>query len=68
MEIKVKQRSVKGPPETFTGDVWYDVITGGDFPRLRVNIVPFAPRARTAWHAHPVGQTRGQAQFDTEVG
>jgi quercetin dioxygenase-like cupin family protein len=42
----------------FTGDVWYDVIARGDEPsRIRVNIVRFAPGARTAWHSHAVGQT-----------
>ncbi len=58
MEIPPKQASVKGPAETFTGDVRYDVIArDGDFPHLRVNVVRFAPGARTAWHAHPRGQT-----------
>jgi quercetin dioxygenase-like cupin family protein len=58
MEIQAKQATVKGPPETFTGDVWFDVITGGeDYARMRVNVVRFAPSARTAWHAHPGGQT-----------
>src|SRR5437660_5759709 len=58
MEIQAKQATVKGPPETFTGDVWFDVITRGeDYARMRVNVVRFAPSARTAWHAHPGGQT-----------
>ena len=58
MEIQTKPATVKGPAETFTGDVWFDVITRGeDYPRMRVNVVRFAPGARTAWHAHPGGQT-----------
>ncbi|MBI2755337.1 MAG: cupin domain-containing protein [Chloroflexi bacterium] len=57
MEIQGKAPTVKGPAETFTGDVWFDVITGGDFERMRVNTVRFAPGARTAWHSHPRGQT-----------
>src|SRR5205085_4489318 len=50
--------STKGPAERFTGDVWFDVIARGEEPsRLRVNAVRFAPGARTAWHAHAMGQT-----------
>lgn len=42
----------------FTGDVWYDVVARGEEPsRVRINVVRFAPGARTAWHAHAVGQT-----------
>jgi quercetin dioxygenase-like cupin family protein len=42
----------------FTGDAWFDVIAMGEAPsRLRVNIVRFAPGARTAWHRHAAGQT-----------
>ena len=58
MQILKKQRTVKAPAETFTGDAWYDVIARGDEPsRIRVNVVRFAPGARNAWHAHSVGQT-----------
>jgi quercetin dioxygenase-like cupin family protein len=57
MEILTKQPSVKGPAQMFTGDVWFDVIAQGSEPsRMRVNIVRFAPGARTAWHCHAVGQ------------
>ena len=53
-----KQPSTKGPAEMFTGDVWLDVIAKGEAPsRMRVNTVRFSPGARTAWHAHAVGQT-----------
>jgi quercetin dioxygenase-like cupin family protein len=58
VEIQAKQPTLKGPAETFIGDVWFDVIArGGDFTRMRVNVVRFAPGARTAWHTHPGGQT-----------
>jgi quercetin dioxygenase-like cupin family protein len=73
VELQTKQPSTRGPVETCTGDVRYDVITpASDYPRLRVNVVRFvvrfAPGARTAWHCHPGGQTlyvtegRGLAQ------
>ena len=58
MNIEAKQPSVKGPAQTFSGDVWFDVVAPeGDYPRMRVNVVRFAPGARTAWHCHPGGQT-----------
>jgi quercetin dioxygenase-like cupin family protein len=58
VEIQAKQPTVKGPPEIFTGEVWFDIIiTGGHYQRMRVNTVRFAPSARTAWHSHPRGQT-----------
>jgi quercetin dioxygenase-like cupin family protein len=42
----------------FSGDVYFDVIVRGEAPsRVRVNAVHFAPGARTAWHAHALGQT-----------
>ena len=30
MEIQPKQPTVKAPPETFTGDAWFDVIAKGE--------------------------------------
>jgi quercetin dioxygenase-like cupin family protein len=57
MQRQAKQPTVSGPAETFTGEVWFDVITGADYQRMRVNTVRFAPGARTAWHSHPRGQT-----------
>jgi quercetin dioxygenase-like cupin family protein len=58
MEFLPKQPTVKAPPETFTGDAWFDVVARGEGEsRVRVNIVRFAPGARNAWHAHAVGQT-----------
>jgi quercetin dioxygenase-like cupin family protein len=53
-----KQPSTKGPAEMFTGDVYFDVVYRGEEPsRMRVNVVRFAPCARTAWHTHAMGQT-----------
>ena len=51
------QGSFKGPEAWFTGNVKVDML----FPDNRVAsyggaVVTFAPGARTAWHAHPVGQ------------
>ena len=58
MQVQPTQPSTHGPAQWFTGDVWFDVIAAGESPsRLRVNIVRFAPGARTAWHRHATGQT-----------
>lgn len=58
MEIKPKTAAVKGPAEMFTGDVHIEAIAYGEEPsRVRVNLVRFAPSARTAWHSHALGQT-----------
>jgi quercetin dioxygenase-like cupin family protein len=58
MELLPKRPTTKGPAQMFTGDVWFDVIARGEAPsRVRVNTVRFAPRARTAWHSHSMGQT-----------
>ncbi len=58
MQIVPKQPTVKGPEQWFTGDVWFDVIARAQEPgRARMNMVRFAPCARTAWHSHPLGQT-----------
>jgi quercetin dioxygenase-like cupin family protein len=58
VQIQSKTASTKGAATSFSGDVWYDVIVRGEEPsRVRVNTVRFTPGARTAWHAHPLGQT-----------
>jgi quercetin dioxygenase-like cupin family protein len=58
MQQLTRPPTTKGPAETFTGDVWFDVLARGEDPsRLRVNSVRFAPCARTAWHRHSMGQT-----------
>jgi quercetin dioxygenase-like cupin family protein len=69
VQIQPKQASLKAAADRFTGDVWQDAVAQAAAPsRLRATIVRFAPGARTAWHAHPVGQTlyvtegRGRAQ------
>jgi quercetin dioxygenase-like cupin family protein len=47
-----------GPSEWFTGAVYIDpVATPADGSRLSASSVHFTPGARTAWHAHPLGQT-----------
>jgi quercetin dioxygenase-like cupin family protein len=56
--IQPKQPTSKGPAEWFTGDVYFDGIVHGEEPsHVRVSTVRFTPSARTAWHAHAVGQT-----------
>jgi quercetin dioxygenase-like cupin family protein len=58
MELLPKKSSAKGPAEWFTGDVWIDAIARGQAPsRMAVSAVHFTPGARTAWHAHTLGQT-----------
>ena len=58
MELRRKQPTTKGDPQTFIGDVWLDPIVRADPPsRVRVSVVRFAPGARNAWHAHALGQT-----------
>ena len=52
------QPSRKGPAEYFTGTVRIDPLHQADEPaRLLCASVTFEPCARTAWHAHPLGQT-----------
>ena len=49
----------RGPKESFTGTVLQDPIITPQAPaRLASNRVAFEPGARTAWHTHPLGQTR----------
>ncbi len=60
MEIKrATDRPTKvAPGYKFTGLVWQDEVLVGTAPsRMRATNVSFSPGARTAWHAHPVGQT-----------
>jgi len=47
-----------GPTDWFTGRVWIEIVSEEPEPsRLRASKVTFSPGARTAWHAHPCGQT-----------
>ena len=49
--------SVRGSADRFTGEVWIDPIAIPEPPaRLVSNSVHFSPGARSAWHAHPLGQ------------
>jgi quercetin dioxygenase-like cupin family protein len=52
------QASGKGPSEWFTGTVRIDPLFQAPAPaRVSGASVTFEPGARTAWHAHPLGQT-----------
>src|SRR5437016_3819439 len=57
--VRVGTRQTRrGAAETFTGTVFQDpVITAESPSRMGGSVVTFTPGARTAWHAHPVGQT-----------
>lgn len=51
------QPSDKGPAEWFTGTVRIDPLFRAPDPaRVAGASVTFEPGARTAWHAHPLGQ------------
>jgi NADP-dependent 3-hydroxy acid dehydrogenase YdfG len=62
MEIFTQPPTAKGPAETFTGDVWVDLIHAGPEPGLsRLSVVPFAPGARSLRgtpHQHPLNTRR----------
>jgi quercetin dioxygenase-like cupin family protein len=50
--------SATGNPEWFTGTVRIDpLFEASDPARAAGAMVTFEPRARTAWHRHPLGQT-----------
>ena len=50
--------SRRTPADYFTGTVWQEPIIEAPAPaRIRAAWVRFEPRARTAWHTHPLGQT-----------
>lgn len=58
IERAADRASKPAPPANFTGVVYRDEVAAGAPPsRLRASVVSFAPGARRAWHAHPVGQT-----------
>jgi quercetin dioxygenase-like cupin family protein len=51
-------KTVKGPSDWFTGDVYIDTAAApSGASRLSASIVHFTPGGRTAWHTHPNGQT-----------
>jgi quercetin dioxygenase-like cupin family protein len=50
--------SRKGQAEFFTGQVRVDPLASVRDPsRVAASYVTFEPKARTAWHKHPLGQT-----------
>jgi quercetin dioxygenase-like cupin family protein len=52
------QASVKGSPDTFTGNVRIDPLFQAPGPaQFGGASVSFEPGARSAWHTHPCGQT-----------
>ena len=60
MDIKRSgsQPSSKGPTDWFTGTVRIDPLFQANAPARAFGAsVTFEPGARTAWHAHPLGQT-----------
>ena len=60
MEIKRagSQASAQRPSDWFTGTVRIDPLVQAPAPaRVAGAAVTFEPRARTAWHTHPLGQT-----------
>lgn len=58
MNIERERRPEPVPGAAVTGVAAVTKIAGdGAGPRVSVNIIEFAPGARTAWHSHPHGQT-----------
>ena len=60
MDIKRNgtQPTNPGPADWFTGDVVVQMLFAAEKPgRVNGGRVTFQPRARTAWHSHPFGQT-----------
>jgi quercetin dioxygenase-like cupin family protein len=58
VEVQPQRPTVKGPAETFTGDVWVDMIALSEPPsRMRVGIVRLSLGTHTAWHRHGNGPT-----------
>ena len=48
----------KASSDYFNGNVFQDAIIEAPEPaRVRAIKVSFEPKARTAWHTHPLGQT-----------
>ncbi|MBK8445586.1 MAG: cupin domain-containing protein [Micropruina sp.] len=49
--------TARGPAERFTGEVFVDLLVGGDEAGVTVGSVHFTPGAHTTWHSHARGQT-----------
>jgi quercetin dioxygenase-like cupin family protein len=57
MDKNPSTATVKTPSSNFTGDVWMNLVFGGDgTSRLTCGFVRFPPGARTNWHSHANGQ------------
>lgn len=56
MHIISPPPAAKGPAATFTGDVWVEGLFTGGPHQARLAIVRFAPRSRSHWHSHRLGQ------------
>jgi quercetin dioxygenase-like cupin family protein len=74
--MKINRAREAGKPselrsETFTGEVWADPVLT-DAKDVMINNVFFAPRARTHWHKHGLGQVlvvlAGQGQVWNRTG
>ncbi len=70
MNIDRGSPSAEGPADWFTGQVWIDALGSGHGPaRLSLGNVHFTPGARTAWHAHSIGQilyvTQGEGRVQS---
>ena len=58
MEVEPRKPTAKGPAQWFTGEVFIDTVAQGHGASpTTVGLVHFTPGARTAWHAHTIGQT-----------
>ncbi|MDJ0360509.1 cupin domain-containing protein [Rhodococcus sp. H29-C3] len=56
--VRSSIKTVKGPQEWFTGDIYMDAVAAAPPPsRVSANMVHFMPGARTHWHRHSLGQT-----------
>lgn len=57
MRVLPKSPTTRGGSAQFAGDVFAELLYAGDEPsRMSAALVRFAPGARTAWHAHALGQ------------
>jgi len=55
--LRRSQPSLQAPAENFTGSVRVDPLFPANAPaRASGALITFEPGARTAWHAHPLGQ------------
>ncbi len=55
---KHERNSFDGPAQFFTGSVHVEMLFTPETPaRTSAGSVTFQPKARTAWHSHPIGQS-----------